>query len=115
MVTQSIAYRSCTSHRTPTQIFYQPHPKANFFPYFLVTAQDGQEIIFTVSDTHGGVIEVVHRMKIDLQVIKRTFGTNLFTIAMDPGYGSFIFGHMCSCMVYNFITRGCRSGIPCSV
>jgi len=37
-----------------SQIFYKPHLSANYFQCFSMTAEDGQELIFAVSDTQVG-------------------------------------------------------------
>ncbi|KAG1741521.1 uncharacterized protein EDB91DRAFT_1130907 [Suillus paluster] len=77
-----LCYDTCSSDPdwdTSPQVFYQPHLQANFFRCVSVTAEDGQELIFAVSDTQVGTV----RRKL-----------NLFTIEIVPGYGPFISGHV---------------------
>ena len=54
-----LCYDTCSSNpdwATTPQIFYQPHLTANFFHCCSTIAEDGQELIFAVSDTQvGGV------------------------------------------------------------
>ncbi|OAX34729.1 hypothetical protein K503DRAFT_868735 [Rhizopogon vinicolor AM-OR11-026] len=89
-----LCYDTCSSNpdwATSPQIFYQPHLTANFFRCFSMTAEDGQELIFAVSDTQVGTV----RRKL-----------NLFTITIDPGYGPFISGH-----VFTLDLRSSYSGV----
>ncbi|KAG0707902.1 hypothetical protein DFH29DRAFT_558719 [Suillus ampliporus] len=77
-----LCYDTCSSNpdwNTSPQIFYRPHLQANFFSCFSTTAEDGQELIFAVSETQVGAV----RRKL-----------NLFTIEIDPDYGPFISGHV---------------------
>ncbi|KAG1738727.1 hypothetical protein EDB19DRAFT_880550 [Suillus lakei] len=64
---------------TSPRIFHQPHLQANFFRCFSTTAEDGQELIFAVSETQVGAA----RRKL-----------NVFTVAIDPDYGPFISGYI---------------------
>lgn len=77
-----LCYDTCSSDPdwvSSPRIFYQPHLQANFFRCFSTIAEDGQELIFAVSETQVGAA----RRKL-----------NVFTIAIDPDHGPFISSHV---------------------